>query len=188
MKIYVVDNGGQWTHREWRVLKQLGVNSEIIDNDADFLSVKDADGWVLSGGAPSIIGEIPKLGKISEIIDNTSLPVFGICVGAQFTALHLGGEVRKAPYPEFGKTEVRFVDNGGIFKGIPEKITVWENHNDEITKLPEEFVLAASSKNCGVQAFYSRKRPLFGVQFHPEVENTMFGREMFKSFIEYCKS
>ena len=188
MKIYVVDNGGQWTHREWRVLKQLGVNSEIIDNDADFLSVKDADGWVLSGGAPSIIGEIPKLGKISEIIDNTSLPVFGICVGAQFTALHLGGEVRKAPYPEFGKTEVRFVDNGGIFNGIPEKITVWENHNDEITKLPEEFVLAASSKNCGVQAFYSRKRPLFGVQFHPEVENTMFGKEMFKSFIEYCKS
>ncbi|MCL4327501.1 MAG: GMP synthase subunit A [Candidatus Thermoplasmatota archaeon] len=187
MKIYVVDNGGQWTHREWRVLKQLGVDSQIVDNDIDFHEVKDADGWVLSGGAPSIIGEIPKLGKISQIIDNPTVPVFGICVGAQFMALHFGGEVRKAPFPEFGKTEVTFFDNGGIFSGIPEKITVWENHNDEITKLPEGYKLAARSKNCGVQAFYDTKHPMFGVQYHPEVENTMFGREIFKSFIEYCR-
>ena len=187
MKIYVVDNGGQWTHREWRVLKSLDVDSEIISNSADFLSIGDADGWVLSGGAPSIIGEIPKLGKISEILDNTNVPVFGICVGAQFMALHHGGEVRKAPVPEFGKTMVTFIDTGSIFDGVPNNITVWENHNDEIVSLPGIYKLCASSRNCSVQAFYAKERPFIGVQFHPEVEHTMYGKEIFKSFINLCK-
>ncbi|MHB1439694.1 MAG: GMP synthase subunit A [Cuniculiplasma sp.] len=187
MKIYVIDNGGQWTHKEWKVLRGLGVESEILDNDVDFLNIKDSDGWVLSGGAPSITNEIPKLGKISEILDNSDVPVFGICIGAQFMALHFNGEVRKAPYPEFGKTMVQFFDQGSIFRNVPDNIIVWENHNDEIVSLNDEFVTCARSKNCHVQAFYSKRRPFFGVQFHPEVENTQMGKEMFKSFLEYCK-
>lgn len=187
MKIYVVDNGGQWTHREWRVLKSLDVETEIVANDSDFLSMTDADGWVLSGGAPSIIGEIPRLGKITEILDHTEVPVFGICVGAQFMALHAGGNVRKAPIPEFGKTTVTFTETGSIFNGVPGTITAWENHNDEITSLPDSYVICAHSKNCQVQAFYSKERPHMGVQFHPEVEHTTHGKEIFKSFVNLCK-
>ncbi len=187
MKIYVVDNGGQWTHKEWKVLKKLDVESEIVDNDINFDDIKDSDGWVLSGGAPSITNEIPKLGKISDILDRTSVPVFGICIGAQFMALHFNGEVRSSPVPEFGKTKVSFFNQGGIFKEIPPEIVVWENHNDEIVSISSDFVVCSNSKNCRVQAFYSDKKGMFGVQFHPEVENTQYGTEMFKSFIEYCK-
>ncbi|MCL5888981.1 MAG: GMP synthase subunit A [Candidatus Thermoplasmatota archaeon] len=187
MKIYVVDNGGQWTHKEWKALRSLGVESEIIDNDADFGQVADADGWVLSGGAPSITNEIPKLGKISQILDGTTVPVFGICIGAQFMALHFNGEVRASPVPEFGRTKVTFFNQGGIFKNVPSEIIAWENHNDEILSISSDFQVCANSKNCKVQAFYSDKKAMFGVQFHPEVENTQYGIEMFKSFIEYCK-
>ena len=186
MKIYVIDNGGQWTHREWKVLRKLGVESEIVQNDVGISVLSDASGIVLSGGAPSIVDEMDKLGVIGKYIDSLNLPVFGICIGAQFIALHFGGKVGRAKVPEFGKTQLSFFNQGGIFKKIPEKTMAWENHNDEITELSQEFELCASSKNCKVQAFYHRVRPIFGVQFHPEVENTEFGKEMFENFISEC--
>ncbi len=187
MKIYVIDNGGQWTHREWKVLRKLGVESEIVQNDVDISVLSDASGIVLSGGAPSIVDEMDKLGIIGNYIDSLNLPVFGICIGAQFIALHFGGKVGRAKVPEFGKTQLSFFNQGGIFREIPEKTMAWENHNDEITELSPEFELCASSKNCKVQAFYHKARPIFGVQFHPEVENTEFGKEMFENFISECK-
>ena len=91
MKIYVIDNGGQWTHREWKVLRKLGVESEIVQNDVDVSVLSDSSGIVLSGGAPSIVDEMDKLGIIGKYIDSLNLPVFGICIGAQFIALHFGG-------------------------------------------------------------------------------------------------
>jgi GMP synthase - Glutamine amidotransferase domain len=123
MKIYVVDNGGQWTHKEYRVLKSLGVDSLIVDNDIDFLSIKDADGWVLSGGAPSINDELDKLKEVSILLDNVSVPVFGICIGAQFMALHAGGSTRKAPIPEFGRAKVRFLIRVVYSRIFPMKYT-----------------------------------------------------------------
>lgn len=188
MKIYVVDNGGQWTHREWRVLKGLGVESKIVPNDVNSEELDDLDGLVLSGGAPSIRSELDKLGNIGEYMDNHSYPILGICLGAMFIALHYKGEVGPAEHPEFGKTEVIFKDHGGIFKDIPDRIIAWENHNDEIKSLSSDFVIAASSKTCKIQAFYHKSKPVYGVQFHPEVENTEFGKEIFANFIEKCKS
>ncbi|EQD39044.1 GMP synthase subunit A [mine drainage metagenome] len=186
MKIYVVDNGGQWTHREWKVLRKLEVDSEIVQNNVDTSVLEGASGIVLSGGAPSIVDEMDKLGIIGKYIDSLNLPVFGICIGAQFIALHFGGKVGRAKVPEFGKADLSFFDQGGIFKDIPNKTMAWENHNDEIIELPDNFVLCASSKNCKVQAFYHRERPIYGVQFHPEVQNTEFGKNMFENFINVC--
>ena len=187
MKIYVVDNGGQWTHREYRVLKDLGIESMIVSNDVDSEKLDDLDGLVLSGGAPSIVTELNKLGNIGNFIDDHKYPVLGICVGAQFIALHFGGEVGPGAHPEFGKTEVKFTGNGGIFRGIPETIIAWENHNDEIKKLNGDFSIVGSSKTCAIQAFLHNTKPIYGVQFHPEVNNTQFGKEIFKNFIEACK-
>ncbi len=187
MKIYVVDNGGQWTHKEYRVLKSLGAESQIVDNDTLLSEINDADGWVLSGGAPSITDSLDMFKEISNLLNNTVTPVLGICIGAQFMAMHSGGKTRKADVPEFGRASVRFFNQGGIFKDIPEKIEVWENHNDEIISVGDQYTICAESANCKVQAFYSEKLIRYGVQFHPEVENTQFGKEMFKSFIELCK-
>ncbi len=186
MKIYVIDNGGQWTHREWKVIRKLGVESEIVQNDVELSALKDASGVVLSGGAPSIVDEMDKLGIIGNYIDSLNLPVFGICIGAQFIALHFGGKVGRAKVPEFGKAELSFFNQGGIFKGIPDNTLAWENHNDEITELSNDFELCASSKSCKIQAFYHKTRPIYGVQFHPEVENTQYGKAMFENFIKVC--
>jgi GMP synthase (glutamine-hydrolysing) len=186
MRIFVVDNGGQWTHREWRVLRDLGVETKIIPNTTPLKAIA-VDGLVLSGGAARIAWESVKLGRLGEYLDRANFPVLGICVGHQFMALHYGGGVGPAETPEFGKTEIKIVKDSPLFKSLPQNFTAWESHNDEIKKLPGEFEILASSRNCKAQAIHHNTRPFFGLQFHPEVEQTDFGREIFRNFIGVCK-
>ena len=147
----------------------------------------NVDGLVLSGGAARIAWESVKLGRVGEYIDKANFPILGICVGHQFFALHFGGESGPSEIPEFGKTEIEIVGDSPIFKGLPKKFIDWQSHNDEIKVLPKDFEIIASSKNCKIQGIQHKTKPLFGVQFHPEVEQTDFGYDIFKNFIEICK-
>lgn len=186
MKVYVVDNGGQWTHREWRVLKYLNVETKIIPNTTLFDEI-DADGLVLSGGAPRIGEELFKLGNTSEYLEKADFPILGMCVSHQYMAIYFGGKAGPAETPAYGKVEL-FIDNENeLFKGLPKKFFVWESHNDEIKKLPKDFRILAHSENCKYEAIKHKKRPFYGVQFHPEVENTEHGYDIFRNFIELCK-
>jgi len=186
MKILVVDNGGQWTHREWRVLKYIGVETAIVPNTVA-LEELDADGIVLSGGAPSVDKESLKLGKTGEYLDKLSIPILGICVGHQFMALHFGGTASSADVAEYGKVEVIIDDHDELLKGLPGRFQGWLSHNDEVKNMPRGFEILAHSKNCICQAMKHESRPLFGVQFHPEVEHTEHGEDIFKNFVEICK-
>jgi GMP synthase (glutamine-hydrolysing) len=183
VKIDVVDNGGQWTHREWRMLRDLEVQTEIIPNTTPFTEIK-ADALLLSGGAPRIGTEVPKLGVTGDYLDKLDIPVLGICVGMQFIALHLGGKAGPAKVPEYGKAELIVTEPDDLFKGLPERFTVWESHNDEVYAVPKDFLVLAYSKDCAIQAMRHKNRPQFGVQFHPEVEHTEYHYEIFTNFIE----
>ncbi|MEF8847811.1 MAG: GMP synthase subunit A [Candidatus Thermoplasmatota archaeon] len=188
-KIYVIDNGGQWTHREWRSLKYLGVKTRIVPNSIsyDILKKKEVDGIVLSGGSPRI-GIENKLGNCPEILENADFPILGICAGLQFMARFYGGEAKPSQKPEFGKVEITIIkEDKDLLKNIPNKTIVWESHNDEVTKLPEDFLNLAESENCKIQAIAHKDKPLFGLQFHPEVEHTEYGEKIFKNFVEICK-
>ena len=185
MKISVVDNGGQWTHREWRMLRYMKVDTEIIPNDTPVEKI-DADGLVLSGGAPRIGSEAIKLGRTADYLDE-GIPILGLCVAHQFLALYYGGEAGPARIPEYGRSEMTITKHADIFKGIPDRIVVWESHNDEITRLPDCFVNLAFSDSCAIQAIRHKEKPFYGFQFHPEVEDTQFGDTMFQNFIDIVK-
>ena len=75
------DNGGQWTHREWRVLRYLKVDTKIIPNTTPFEEIKDIDGLILSGGAPSVATDAGRMGNNGEYLDKAEYPIFGICAG-----------------------------------------------------------------------------------------------------------
>ena len=186
MRIDVFDNGGQWTHREWRVLKYLGVGTSIIPNTTCFEDLK-VDGLVLSGGAPRIGTEAMKLGNTADILDRADFPILGICVGMQFIALHFGGKADSAETPEYGAIDVTITEPGDILDGVKSPFKAWESHNDEVKFLPEGFVGLAHSENCKVQAFKYTKKPYYGLQFHPEVEHTEQGSDMFKNFVNICE-
>lgn len=186
MKVYVVDNGGQWTHREWRTLRYLEAEAEIVPNLTSFKEISDADGIVLSGGAPRV-GLSGNLGNCGEYLEEAKCPVLGICAGHQFMARYFGGKCGPAEIPEFGRVEVSITERNDLFTGMPKKMVVWESHNDEVTELPKNFILLASSVNCRVQAMKHRDKPFYGLQFHPEVEHTEYGAQIFQNFLEECR-
>ena len=184
--IDVVDNGGQWTHREWRMLRYLKVDTQIIENTTPVSELRELDGLILSGGAARI-GLSGELGNCAAFLE-LDVPVLGICAGHQFMARHYGGDAREAPEPEFGAADITLVDGGGaIFAGTPETQTVWESHNDEVHVLPNGFRITASSPSCAVQGMENEEGTRFGLQFHPEVNDSEYGREMFENFIRVCR-
>ena len=186
MQVLVVDNGGQWTHREWRVLRDLGVETQIVGNRTPVESI-EADGIVLSGGSPRIGLDGEAMGCCGEYLDKLEIPILGICAGHQFMAIHLGGKAGPSTTPEFGKTVITVVDENDLFKGLPGSFIAWESHNDEVTELPPGFKLLANSETCPVQAMKHETRPLYGLQFHPEVEHTDNGYDIFQAFVDMCE-
>lgn len=188
VRIVVIDNGGQWTHREWRTLRDLGVDTEIKANTTP-LDELDVDGLVLSGGAPRV-GLEDTLGNCGTYLDEADVPILGICAGHQFMARHFGGKAEAAGTPEFGKTELELedgVEQDDILAGLPERSTVWESHNDEVTVVPDGFEVLGHSPDCEVQAMRHTGRPVFGLQFHPEVSHTEHGERIFENFVDLCK-
>ena len=188
VKIYVVDNGGQWTHREWRTLRDLEVDTKIVPNTSSFNELIDEgiDGLVLSGGTPRI-GLENNLGNSGEYLEKANFPILGICAGHQFMGRFFGGKVTISKIPEFGKIELTILKQDTLFIKVPEKSIVWESHNDEVSELPNNFEILANSENCKNQAMRHKNKPFYGVQFHPEVEHTEFGEQIFNNFVKICE-
>jgi GMP synthase (glutamine-hydrolysing) len=188
VRIYVIDNGGQWTHREWRTLRYLGVDTKIVPNTTPFRTIikDDINGLVLSGGAPRI-GVTGELGRCREYLEEANVPILGICAGHQFMARYYGGTVEPSKVPEFGRVQLTVLKTEDpLFNQVPETSTVWESHNDEVTALSDRFEVLAKSESCPIQAIRHVKKPFYGLQFHPEVEHTEYGRQIFRNFIELC--
>jgi GMP synthase (glutamine-hydrolysing) len=187
MKVYVVDNGGQWTHREWRVLKYLDVDTKIVPNTTPFEELADVDALVLSGGAPSVAMEADAMGNNGVYLDKADFPILGICAGMQFLSEHFGGTLGPADNPEFSSVDLHITDHECLFRGIPDDITVWASHNDEVKVPPKGFTVTAYSSSCKVEALRHDSRPIFGVQYHPEVEHSEYGEELFQNFLDIVR-
>ncbi|AEH37500.1 GMP synthase subunit A [Halopiger xanaduensis] len=181
-KIVVVDNHGQFTHLERRALRDLGVETELIDNDTPPEDV-DADGVVLSGGP-----DMDRIGKSPEYLE-ADMPVLGICLGMQLIAEELGGRVGGGDYGGYADVTVDIVDSDDPLTGSLHPDTrVWASHADEVKELPAGFELTAESDVCDVEAMSDTDRDIYGVQWHPEVAHTEEGEEIFENFIEICES
>ena len=185
VKVYVVDNGGQWTHRIWRVLREVGCDSKIIPNTTPVGEI-DADALVLSGGAPRVVWESPKLGNCIDYFERFQGPILGECLGMQLMAIHFGGKAGPSEIPEYGLSRLRVIEEDDLFKGLPKEFSVWESHNDEVKEAPN-FTVLALSENCRIQAVKHWHKPFYGVQFHPEVNNTEHGEEILRNFVRTVK-
>ena len=184
--IDVIDNGGQWTHREWRMLRYMGVDTQILANHTPISELREVDGLILSGGAARV-GLTGELGNCAAYLE-LDVPILGICAGHQFMAGHYGGRAAEAPAPEFGAATINLIDGGGpLFDGTPESQTVWESHNDEVVELPEGFRITASSESCEIQAMENPTLNRFGLQFHPEVNDSEYGSKIFENFVDICR-
>lgn len=176
--IAVIDNGGQFTHLEGRALRELGVENEVIDNETPVDEVlAEADGVVLSGG-PSR----EEAGNSAAYLER-DVPVLGICLGHQIIADHFGGEVGSGEYGGYADVEVEVLDDTGLLAGLGDGVSAWASHADEVKAVPDGFVRTAKSDVCGVEAMRHETRPVYGVQWHPEVSHTEGGDRVFENFV-----
>ncbi|MGM0372042.1 MAG: GMP synthase subunit A [Halobacteriota archaeon] len=180
--IHVIDNHGQFTHLEHRMLRDLdGVSTELIDNETPPEEI-EADGLVLSGGPA-----IEETGNSAAYLD-LDIPVLGICLGHQLIAQELGGEVGEGDYGGYADVEVRILDETDPLVGsLAPSIRTWASHADEVLTVPPGFERTAESDVCGVEAMSDTDRDLYGVQWHPEVAHTERGEELFANFRDICQ-
>lgn len=180
-RIVVIDNHGQFTHLEGRALRDAGVETEIVDNDTP-PSALDADGLVLSGGP-----RMDDTGRCKEYLE-LEVPILGICLGMQFMAAELGGEVGPGEYGGYADVDVEILDSEDPLLGslYPETRT-WASHADEVTAVPDGFERTATSDVCQIEAMSNVETEQYGVQWHPEVAHTERGQEVFENFIARCE-
>lgn len=179
-RIVVVDNHGQFTHLEHRTLRDLGVETELVDNETPPEDL-DADGVVLSGGP-----EMSRIGRSVDYLD-ADVPVLGICLGMQLMADALGGSVGGGEYGGYADVTVSITDDDDPLVGsLAPETRVWASHADEVTVVPDGFSLTAESDVCSVEAMSDTDRDLYGVQWHPEVAHTAEGEEVFENFLAIC--
>lgn len=187
MLIAVVGMSGQYNHLILRRVLELGGDAKFFTGDDvinDWFSLNNFDGVIIGGGPMSLpFYDKRLLSKFADFLKAYRKPVLGICLGHQLISAALGGEVRRARYPEFGLTEINVIRDNELFTGLPSKFSVWESHNDEVTKVPENIEILASSQRCSIEAIAVKNAHIYGVQFHPEVEHTKYGKNIIRNFL-----
>ena len=185
-KILIIDFGSQFTQLIARRIRESGVYSEIISHKK--VKNKNIDnsikGIILSGG-PLNVYQINKYSFDKRIIEN-QIPVLGICFGHQILSKLNGGRVKQSKYREFGLANIRKKRESILTKNFFNKKNinkVWMSHADQVSKLPKNFNVIASSQNSKFAIIENKKKNFYGVQFHPEVTHTENGKKLINNFI-----
>ncbi|MBU1143007.1 MAG: glutamine-hydrolyzing GMP synthase [Firmicutes bacterium] len=186
-KIIVLDYGSQYNQLIVRRIRDLGRYAELVhpeelfDQDLTFVT-----GFVLSGGPNSVYDEGAPI--LDSRVLELEIPILGICYGMQLLAHTLGGKVESHELREYGLTEMKVLKDSLLTHHLPNKLNTWMSHGDMVTKLPLHFINLASSKTTDIAMMMHESKPIYGIQYHPEVRNTEFGNDIIKNFVELiCK-
>jgi len=181
--VLVVDFGAQYAQLIARRVREARVYSEIVPHTmpvAELLAKRPA-AVVLSGG-PSSTYE-PGAPQLDAALLEAGVPVFGICYGFMAMAQALGGTVARTGQREYGRTVVSVLEPGRLLAGLPDTLTAWMSHGDEVTAAPSGFTVSARSPRATVAAFEDDERRLAGVQWHPEVLHSEHGQRVLEHFL-----
>jgi len=185
-KILIIDFGSQFTQLIARRIRELGVFSEIISHKK--IKLKDIDqtikGIILSGG-PLNVYQINKYSFDKKII-NLSIPILGICFGHQILSKLNGGRVKQSKHREFGLANIYKKNESLLTKNFfnnQKSKKVWMSHADQVSKLPKNFKVIASSTNSKFAIVENKSKKFYGIQFHPEVTHTENGKKLISNFI-----
>lgn len=181
--VLILDFGAQYTQLIARRVRECRVYCEIVpfDTPVESLLARSPSGFILSGGPASVYED--NAPRCDPALYAAGVPVLGICYGAQLMAYQLGGKVSPGLHKEYGRTELSVLQPDGLFHGLDRHLVAWMSHGDLIESPPDGFVASANTRNTPVAAMEDRVRKLYGVQFHPEVVHTPWGKQMLQNFL-----
>jgi GMP synthase (glutamine-hydrolysing) len=186
--ILILDFGSQYTQLIARRVRELQIYCEIHPYNAALTEMIDTPpgGVILSGGPMSVNdADAPDL---NPIVFEWNVPVLGICYGLQIIAhTAVPNSVEKADHREFGRARLQIDDRSDLFKGFESTCLVWMSHGDHLKILPPDYNIIAHTGNAPIAAVRHRTKPIYGVQFHPEVVHSEHGHTLLKNFtVDIC--
>jgi GMP synthase (glutamine-hydrolysing) len=111
------------------------------------------------------------------------IPILGICYGMHYMVHTLGGTIKKAAKREYGFASLDIKEPDPLFKDMDTGFQCWMSHGDSALKLPDNFVVTASTKNTAIAAIANHEKKFYGLQLHPEVEHSINGSLMIRHFL-----
>jgi len=186
--IAILDFGAQYAQLIARRVRENHVHSRLFAPSVkpEQLEAENAVGIILSGGPASVYD--PGAPLCDPALFEMDLPVLGICYGLQVACHLLGGRVSPSATREYGRTRLAIHANDPLVAHVPADTTVWMSHGDAVDMLSSDFVPLAATPACRFAVVRHKNRPLFGVQFHPEVTHTACGDQLIRNFLyDICK-
>ncbi|RQD87859.1 GMP synthase subunit A [Methanosalsum natronophilum] len=184
LKILIINNHGQFCHLIHRTVRDFDMDTKIVPNitSVDSLIEEEPDCLILSGG-PSM----ERTGLSMDYIDSIDVPILGICLGHQLIAKKFGGDYGIGKNGGYAAIDIEIMEEDDILQGLAPSISVWASHADEVTVLPKNFIHLARSNLCEIEAMKHPSRPIYGIQWHPEVSHTQKGTELFENYFRICE-
>jgi len=182
-RVLIFDFGSQYGQLIARRVREQNVFCQIVRHNlsADRVRELKPRGIILSGG-PASVYETNAPGCDPKLFD-LGIPILGICYGMQLSCHLMGGKVAPASSREYGRAHLKLHENNGLFTGVPQDSIVWMSHGDQVQVVDKNFIALASTETCPVAAVRHATRPVFGLQFHPEVSHTPQGSQILRNFL-----
>ena len=195
-KILILDFGSQYSQLIARRIREIGVYCELLPYDVSlhFIEKFKPNGIILTGGPDTV--SFTDSARAPYMVFELGVPILGICYGMQTMAVQLGGDANSAEKAEYGFAQLRAQNHSELLRDLSDEINsaghslldVWMSHGIEVTKLPKDFNLIASTDNCPIAGFANKEKHYYGLQFHPEVTHTKQGKAILERFVtSICK-
>ncbi len=181
--VLIFDFGAQYAQLIARRVREQNVFCQLVRHDlpASRVAAMKPRGLIFSGGPMSVYE--PGAPHCDPKLFDLGIPVLGICYGMQLACQALGGEVKPSASREFGRAHCRVTESDGLFAGVPEETVVWMSHGDQVQTVGGDWLSLATTDTCPIAAVRHRSRPVYGLQFHPEVAHTPHGSRILRNFL-----
>ena len=182
--ILVLDFGGQTAQLIARRIRDQNVFCQLVRHDLSLERIRELNpkGLILSGGPASVYETNSP--KVDPRLFELGIPVLGICYGLHLTCKLLGGHVTPGSKREFGRTECRILQPDPLLAGLPQSSTVWMSHGDHVEDAETSFIRLMDTSTCSYAAVKHREKPIYGLQFHPEVTHSEYGSLLLANFVK----
>ncbi len=181
--VLVLDFGSQTAQLITRKVREQNVFCQLVRHDISAERVRELapKGLILSGGPASVYADGAP--QPDPAIFELGIPILGICYGMQLVCRAEGSQVRPGESRQFGHTPCQVVSDDPLLHGVPHESVVWMSHGDQVEGLSVHFATLATTSTCPHTAIRHLTKPIYGLQFHPEVTHTQFGTQLLRNFV-----